>query len=85
LPYEAGKYFNKIQCFCFEEQQLNPNEQVDLPVFFFVDPEFNRDPFLFDCNEIVLSYNFFETKEGFKLPQPPSRPPISQPIQPATV
>ncbi|KAI8797572.1 cytochrome c oxidase assembly protein COX11, mitochondrial [Biomphalaria glabrata] len=28
LPYEAGQYFNKIQCFCFEEQRLNPNEQV---------------------------------------------------------
>ncbi|KAH9412572.1 Cytochrome c oxidase assembly protein cox11, mitochondrial [Dermatophagoides pteronyssinus] len=71
LPYEAGKYFNKIQCFCFEEQQLNANEEVDLPVFFFIDPEFIRDPYLFDINEIILSYNFFETKEGFKLPKPP--------------
>lgn len=71
LPFEAGQYFNKIQCFCFEEQQLNANEEVDLPVFFFIDPEFSRDPYLFDVDEIILSYNFFETKEGFKLPKPP--------------
>lgn len=29
VPYEAGQYFNKIQCFCFEEQQLNPHEEVN--------------------------------------------------------
>lgn len=28
IPFEAGQYFNKIQCFCFEEQILNPHEQV---------------------------------------------------------
>ncbi|KAI2811604.1 Cytochrome c oxidase assembly protein cox11, mitochondrial [Blomia tropicalis] len=72
LPYEAGKYFNKIQCFCFEEQQLNPNEEVDLPVFFYIDPEYSKDPYLFESDEIVLSYNFFETKEGYKLPKPPA-------------
>lgn len=30
VPFEAGQYFNKIQCFCFEEQRLNPNEQASL-------------------------------------------------------
>jgi len=30
MPYEAGLYFNKIQCFCFEEQMLNPHEEVSL-------------------------------------------------------
>ena len=69
---QAAYYFNKIQCFCFEEQQLNANETVDLPVFFYIDPEYTRDPFLFDSDDIVLSYNFFETKEGFKLPRPPT-------------
>ena len=72
LPYEAAQYFNKIQCFCFEEQQLNPNEKVDLPVFFYIDPEFNEDPYLVDTTDIILSYNFFETKEGFKLPMAPA-------------
>lgn len=70
IPYEAGQYFNKIQCFCFEEQMLNPHEQVDMPVFFYIDPEYDDDPKLYNKDEIVLSYTFFEAKEGFKLPIP---------------
>uniref|UniRef100_A0A224YW56 Cytochrome c oxidase assembly protein COX11, mitochondrial n=1 Tax=Rhipicephalus zambeziensis TaxID=60191 RepID=A0A224YW56_9ACAR len=70
LPFEAGKYFNKIQCFCFEEQRLNPNEQVDMPVFFYIDPEFAADPLLENCNDITLSYTFFEAKPGIQLPLP---------------
>ncbi|XP_041987872.1 cytochrome c oxidase assembly protein COX11, mitochondrial [Aricia agestis] len=70
IPFEAGAYFNKIQCFCFEEQQLNPHEQVDMPVFFYIDPEIADDPKLEYVEEIVLSYTFFEAKEGLKLPVP---------------
>lgn len=135
LPFEVGQYFNKIQCFCFEEQMLNPHEQVslltshmehnvtvyffvhlarevlalllninflsnsknsehlhkciiyiiinqamycklflcfkvDMPVFFYIDPEFAEDPKMEFVNEIVLSYTFFEAKPGFKLPIP---------------
>ncbi|XP_028170161.1 cytochrome c oxidase assembly protein COX11, mitochondrial [Ostrinia furnacalis] len=70
IPFEAGQYFNKIQCFCFEEQQLNPHEQVDMPVFFYIDPEFTEDPRMEFVDEIVLSYTFFEAKEGMKLPVP---------------
>lgn len=70
LPFEAGKYFNKIQCFCFEEQQLNPHEEVDMPVFFYLDPEFAEDPYLEKIHDIVLSYTFFEAKEGMQLPRP---------------
>ncbi|XP_026733868.1 cytochrome c oxidase assembly protein COX11, mitochondrial [Trichoplusia ni] len=70
VPFEAGQYFNKIQCFCFEEQQLNPHEKVDMPVFFYIDPEFNDDPKMEFVDEIVLSYTFFEAKEGMKLPVP---------------
>ncbi|KAH9513010.1 Cytochrome c oxidase assembly protein cox11, mitochondrial [Bulinus truncatus] len=70
LPYEAGQYFNKIQCFCFEEQRLNPNEQVDMPVFFYIDPEFAEDPKLEHVDSIMLSYTFFESKEGVELPLP---------------
>ncbi|CAK1586530.1 unnamed protein product [Parnassius mnemosyne] len=70
IPFEAGQYFNKIQCFCFEEQMLNPHEQVDMPVFFYIDPEFTEDPRMEYVDEIVLSYTFFEAKEGLKLPVP---------------
>ncbi|CAG9086992.1 Cytochrome c oxidase assembly protein cox11-mitochondrial [Plutella xylostella] len=70
IPFEAGQYFNKIQCFCFEEQQLNPHEKVDMPVFFYIDPEFTADPRMEHVDEIVLSYTFFEAKEGLRLPMP---------------
>uniref|UniRef100_A0A1B0CEG9 Cytochrome c oxidase assembly protein COX11, mitochondrial n=1 Tax=Lutzomyia longipalpis TaxID=7200 RepID=A0A1B0CEG9_LUTLO len=59
IPFEAGQYFNKIQCFCFEEQQLNPHEEVDMPVFFYIDPEFCEDPKMELVDEITLSYTFF--------------------------
>ncbi|XP_057662581.1 cytochrome c oxidase assembly protein COX11, mitochondrial [Diorhabda carinulata] len=70
VPFEAGQYFNKIQCFCFEEQMLNPHEQVDMPVFFYIDPEITEDPYMEFVNEITLSYTFFEAKEGLQLPLP---------------
>uniref|UniRef100_A0A8D0E966 Cytochrome c oxidase assembly protein COX11, mitochondrial n=1 Tax=Salvator merianae TaxID=96440 RepID=A0A8D0E966_SALMN len=70
VPFEAGQYFNKIQCFCFEEQRLNPHEEVDMPVFFFIDPEFAEDPRMAKVDLITLSYTFFEAKEGQKLPLP---------------
>ncbi|XP_062136582.1 cytochrome c oxidase assembly protein COX11, mitochondrial [Drosophila sulfurigaster albostrigata] len=67
IPFEAGAYFNKIQCFCFEEQMLNPHEEVDMPVFFYIDPEITQDPALEFCDTITLSYTFFEAKEGLQL------------------
>ncbi|KAI5694983.1 hypothetical protein M8J76_007271 [Diaphorina citri] len=70
VPFDAGQYFNKIQCFCFEEQQLNPHEEVDMPVFFYIDPEFVEDPRMEEVDNIILSYTFFESKEGFSLPIP---------------
>lgn len=71
VPYEAGQYFNKIQCFCFEEQRLNPGEEVDMPVFFYIDPDFMEDPFLENVDTIYLSYTFFESKPGLTLPNMP--------------
>ncbi|KAK7575944.1 hypothetical protein V9T40_012230 [Parthenolecanium corni] len=68
IPYEAAKYFNKIQCFCFDEQRLNPHEKVDMPVFFFIDPDIVNDPYLFNVKTITLSYTFFEAIEGLDLP-----------------
>ncbi|CAD6192709.1 unnamed protein product [Caenorhabditis auriculariae] len=69
-PFQAAYYFNKIQCFCFEEQILNPGEQVDLPVFFFIDPDYANDPALEYLDNILLSYTFFEAKSGLQLPSP---------------
>ena len=62
-PPRAGLYFNKIQCFCFEEQRLLPGETVDMPVFFFIDPDYADDPQLSRINNITLSYTFFQTDE----------------------
>ncbi|XP_017294028.1 cytochrome c oxidase assembly protein COX11, mitochondrial isoform X1 [Kryptolebias marmoratus] len=70
VPFDAGQYFNKIQCFCFEEQRLNPHEEVDMPVFFYIDPEFDDDPRMARVDTITLSYTFFEAKEGQNLPLP---------------
>lgn len=64
MPYEAGLYFNKIQCFCFEEQMLNANEDVFMPVLFYIDPKFTDDPRLETTDEVVLSYTFFQSKDG---------------------
>ncbi|KAF6168597.1 hypothetical protein GIB67_005209 [Kingdonia uniflora] len=59
----AAVYFNKIQCFCFEEQLLLPGEQIDMPVFFYIDPEFETDPRMDGINNLVLSYTFFKVKQ----------------------
>jgi len=60
-PPKVGLYFSKIQCFCFEEQRLLPGETVDMPVFFFIDPEIMDDPGLKHVNNVTLSYTFFQT------------------------
>ncbi|KAI3813765.1 hypothetical protein L1987_18498 [Smallanthus sonchifolius] len=62
-PMKAAVYFNKIQCFCFEEQRLLPGEQIDMPVFFYIVPEFETDPRMDGINDIILSYTFFKIAE----------------------
>ena len=44
FPEDTAIYFNKIQCFCFENQLLYPNESLDLPLLFYLDPAINHDP-----------------------------------------
>jgi len=60
-PYTAGGYFTKIECFCFQEQILQPGETVQMPVSFFIDPAMMDDPEGRFVHEIVLSYTFHET------------------------
>ncbi len=57
-PYAAGLYFNKIECFCFQKQVLEPGEEVRMPVSFFVDPEIQDDPDSQYIRSITLSYTF---------------------------
>lgn len=59
-PEAAGGYFDKIACFCFTEQVLQPGERVEMPVSFFVDPEMVKDPEGQFVKEITLSYTFYE-------------------------
>lgn len=59
-PDQVAGYFNKIQCFCFEEQRLSAGEEVDMPVFFFIDPEFAKDPAMRNIDDVVLHYSFFK-------------------------
>jgi cytochrome c oxidase assembly protein subunit 11 len=60
-PYAAGGYFTKIECFCFQEQVLQPGERVQMPVTFYVDPEILQDREGKFVKVITLSYTFHET------------------------
>jgi cytochrome c oxidase assembly protein subunit 11 len=65
-PVQAGKYFSKIQCFCFTEQVLKPGEAVRMPVVFFVDPKILEDSDAAPISEITLSYTFYPVDSGDK-------------------
>ena len=60
-PEQAGKYFNKIQCFCFTEQTLQPGEEVNMPVLYFVDPAMLEDEAMEGVEQITLSYPFHKS------------------------
>ena len=66
LPFEAAQYFNKVDCFCFENQTLEPGEEVLLPINFYIDPKILNDPSVKHLNSIVLSYTFFQSDQNLE-------------------
>ncbi len=62
-PHKAGPYFNKLECFCFEERIIGPGETKKLPVVFFVSPDLDGRRLLEDVDTITLSYTFFRYED----------------------
>lgn len=62
-PTKAGIYFNKIHCFCFDEERLGAHQKADMPVDFFVDPKLADDPDTREVGSITLSYTFFRSAD----------------------
>jgi len=62
-PEVVGRYFTKIECFCFTEQRLAAGESIDMPVTFFVDPKIVEDESTKNITEITLSYTFYRTND----------------------
>ena len=70
-PDVMGGYFDKVSCFCFSETTIGPNETVELPVVFFLDPALETDKTLAAVDAVTLSYTFYPVRE-------PSRPVAAQ-------
>lgn len=62
-PHAAGLYFVKLECFCFQDSVLAPGEEVELPLVYFVDPEFAADLDTRDIKTLTLSYTFFRAAD----------------------
>jgi cytochrome c oxidase assembly protein subunit 11 len=60
-PATVGRYFHKTACFCFEQQTLEPGQQVDMPLAFWLDPQMAKDPATRDIHTITISYSFFRS------------------------
>ena len=74
-PFKAGQYFSKVQCFCFDEQRLEPGETADMAVSFFIDPAILEDRNLDDVKTLTLSYTFVRSVGGEDAPEETARKP----------
>jgi len=83
LPEQAAPFFNKLECFCFKEQLLQPGETLEMPVSFFIDPQIVGDKDAHGVRHITLSYTFYPVAP----PQPglAERPATDTPAAPAAV
>jgi cytochrome c oxidase assembly protein subunit 11 len=63
-PDQSAQYFVKVQCFCFTKQSLGPGETQRMPVVFYVDPAFSKDPDNAGVKEITLSYTFYPVDQA---------------------
>jgi cytochrome c oxidase assembly protein subunit 11 len=83
LPEQAAPFFNKLECFCFKEQLLQPGETVEMPVSFFIDPQIVADKDAHGVTHITLSYTFYPVTSA--KPGVAGKPPQADPATPATV
>ena len=60
VPFSVGNFFNKIECFCFTEQILQPGEKIKMPVSFYVDPDLINNLESKNVTTVTLSYTFYE-------------------------
>ncbi|MGH6737215.1 MAG: cytochrome c oxidase assembly protein [Methyloceanibacter sp.] len=63
VPEIAGRYFTKIECFCFKQQTLAAGQSIDMPVTFFIDPKIVEDESTRNISEITLSYTFYRNDD----------------------
>jgi cytochrome c oxidase assembly protein subunit 11 len=62
-PHYSGKYFNKLECFCFDERVIAPRETKKLPVVYFISPDMVEDHVADQLETITLSYTFYESSK----------------------
>jgi cytochrome c oxidase assembly protein subunit 11 len=70
VPEQAGAYFRKLQCFCFEDQTIAAGATVEMPVLYFIDPEYAQDMNTKGKPEVTLSYTFFPSTEAVQAEAP---------------